>query len=103
MELHRTRDFTGTRAWDAVHLATIDGAPVKLHWTDQPYRWHVNDGSEVFLVVEGTVRMRYRVGDEEREALLEAGDVFVAHDGDAHIAEPQGACRILVVEREGSE
>ena len=103
MKIIRPRDFTADRAWGALDIANMGGITTRLHWTDQPYRWHVNDGSEVFLVVEGTVRMRYRVGDEEREALLEAGDAFVAHDGDAHIAEPQGACRILVVEREGSE
>ena len=98
----RTREFTGIRPWDALPLATVEGASVRLHWTDGPYRWHVNDGEEVFFVIDGTVHMRHRVGDEEREVVLEAGDAFVARAGDAHMAVPQGACRVLVIERIGS-
>jgi mannose-6-phosphate isomerase-like protein (cupin superfamily) len=98
----RTSDFKGIRPWDALPLGTIDGTSVKLHWTDAPYPWHVNDGEEVFFVVEGTVHMRYRIDGTEREVVLEAGDAFMAHSGDAHMAIPQGACRVLVVERIGS-
>lgn len=50
----RTRDFTGIRPWDALPVATIGGASVRLHWTDATYRWQLNDGEEVFFVVEGT-------------------------------------------------
>lgn len=99
----RTRSFNGIRPWDALPLATIDGTSVKVHWTDAPYRWHVNDGEEVFFVIDGTVRMRYREDGEERTVVLEAGDAFIAHAGDAHMAMPQGACRVLVIERAGSQ
>ena len=33
---------------------------MRLHWTDQPYTWHVNDGPEVFVVLDGAVDMHYR-------------------------------------------
>ena len=102
MRYIRTSEFKGVRPWDALPLATIDGASVRLHWTDAPYRWHVNDGEEVFFVVEGTVCMRYRLNGEQREVVLEAGDAFVAHAGDEHMAVPRGASRILVIERTGS-
>ena len=32
------RRFTADRAWGARDLAEIDGASVRLHWTDQPYK-----------------------------------------------------------------
>lgn len=96
------RTFTADRAWGARDLAEIDGATVRLHWTDQPYQWHVNDGAEVFLVLDGQVNMRYREGGLEQTVHLAAGDIFIAGHGDAHIAEPVGPARILVVERKGS-
>lgn len=80
----------------------MNGITVRLHWTDQPYRWHVNDGEEVFTVLDGTVDMHYREASEERIAVLHAGDVFYAGIGCEHVAHPRGEARILVVECEGS-
>jgi mannose-6-phosphate isomerase-like protein (cupin superfamily) len=58
----------------------MNGISTRVHWSDQPYVWHVNDGQEVFVVLDGRVRMRYR------------------KDG----AEPLGVARVLVIETEGS-
>ena len=96
------RTFTADRAWGARDLAEIDGATVRLHWTDQPYRWHVNDGREVFVVLDGAVEMRYRQGGEERSVRLGPADMFIAEAGDEHVAHPIGEARILVIERKGS-
>jgi mannose-6-phosphate isomerase-like protein (cupin superfamily) len=98
----RSREFSGHRAWDALPVAAFDGVGVRLHWTDQPYVWHVNDGQEVFVVLDGQVRMRWRVDGAEHSALLQAGDLFHAPDGSEHVAEPQDAARVLVIERAGS-
>ena len=97
-----TRRFTAARPWGARDLAQIDGATVRLHWTDQPYKWHVNDGAEVFVVLDGAVEMRYRENGSEKAVRLDAGDMFVADAGDEHLASPLGEARILVVERKGS-
>lgn len=97
-----TRQFTADRAWGARDLAEIEGASVRLHWTDQPYKWHVNDGAEVFLVLDGEVDMRWRQDGAEHVVRLTAGDVFVADVGDEHLAEPRGEARILVIEKQGS-
>ncbi len=96
------QDFTATRAWDALDIAEIDGATVRLHWTDQPYVWHVNDGAEVFVVLDGVVDMHYRREGDERVERLEAGRICHAELGDEHVAHPVGAARVLVVERKGS-
>lgn len=97
------RNFRAERAWGARDIAEIEGASVRLHWTDQPYRWHVNDGAEVFLVLDGTVVMHYRDSGEEHQVELNAGDMFVADVGDEHLASPRGEARILVIEKVGSE
>jgi len=73
MRVIRSKDFTATRAWEADDIANMDGTTVRLHWTDQPNKWHVNDGEEVFAGV-----------------------------GCGHVAHPCGEARILVIEREGS-
>jgi len=102
MTVIRSRDFTAERAWGALDIANIGGTTVRLHWTDAPYEWHVNEGEEVFAVLDGIVEMHYRENGVEKAAVLNAGDVFFAGVGCEHVAHPRGAARILVVEKEGS-
>ena len=102
MKIIRSREFTGDRAWDALDVANMNGVTTRLHWTNEPYRWHANDGEEVFAVLAGRVEMRYRENGAEKSVLLEAGDIFFAGVGDEHVAHPLGEARILVVEKEGS-
>lgn len=102
MKVIRTSTFKADRPWGAVDIANMSGITTRLHWTDQPYKWHVNDGEEVFAVLNGRVEMRYREAGVEHSTILEAGDVFYAAVGTEHVAYPIGEARILVVEREGS-
>ena len=98
----RSRQFTAERPWGALDIANLDGITVRLHWTNVPYRWHVNDGQEVFVVLDGEVDMHYRHSGEERCVRLCPGDVFYAGVGCEHVAHPVGEARILVIERQGS-
>ena len=103
MRVIRAGAFTGTRAWEALDIERIDDATVRLHWTDQPYRWHVNDGPEVFVVLDGAVDMHTRGGTSGEQVFsLGPGDVFHDESGDEHVAHPKGAARVLVIERAGS-
>ena len=94
--------FTADRAWGARDLAEVDGATVRLHWSDQPYIWHVNDGTEVFVVLDGVVDMHWRADGQTPVVRLRQPDLFVAHAGVDHVAHPVGPARILVIERKGS-
>lgn len=96
------RDHTAQRAWEALDIAAIEGASVRLHWTDRPYVWHVNDGPEVFVPLDGRVTMHYRREGVIGALVLEPGDICHAAVGDEHVAHPHGAVRILVVEKAGS-
>jgi hypothetical protein len=98
----RAREFSSERARATLPLAAIDSVTACLHWTDQPHRWHVNEGAEVFAVLDGVVDMKYRAGGREYLVTLCAGDVFCAEGGCAHVAHPRGEARVLVVERAGS-
>lgn len=102
MKVIRSRDFTAEKAWGALDVANMNGITTRLHWTDAPYQWHVNDGEEVFAVMDGTVDMHYRENGLEKILALHAGDVFFAGIGCEHVAHPRGAARILVIEKEGS-
>ena len=102
MKIIRSKSFTAERAWGALDIANMNGITTRLHWTDQPYKWHVNDGEEVFVVLDGQVRMHYREEGVEQQTLLDAGDIFYASVGTEHVAHPLGAARILVIETEGS-
>lgn len=94
--------FTADRPWGARDLVEIDGATVRLHWTDQPYIWHQNDGPEAFVVLSGQVDMHYRLNGDEHIVRLAPSDIFVAETGDEHVAHPVGEARILVIERKDS-
>jgi mannose-6-phosphate isomerase-like protein (cupin superfamily) len=102
MTIIRSRDVTRDRAWDAILLAEMNGITTRLHWTDRPYRWHVNDGQEVFVVLDGRVEMRHRQDGADLMTVLEVGDIFVASAGTQHAASPLGEARVLVVESAGS-
>jgi len=96
------KSFISSEAWGAKDIAEIDGAIVRLHWTDEPYIWHVNDGPEVFVVLDGQVNMHYKLGGDTKIVELSSTDIFFAQEGDEHVAYPLGEARILVIERKGS-
>lgn len=102
MKVIRSRQFSAERAWGALNIANMSGTTIRLHWTNVPYQWHVNDGQEVFAVLDGEVEMYYRENGEEKSVSLAAGDIFFADVGCEHVAHPQGEARVLVIEREGS-
>ena len=102
MKIIRAREFTASKAWGALDIANMRGITTRLHWTDEPYKWHTNDGDEVFVVLDGSVEMHFKEGGETQVVVLGVGDIFYASIGTEHVAHPQGPARILVVETEGS-
>jgi mannose-6-phosphate isomerase-like protein (cupin superfamily) len=103
MKIIRSKDFTAQRAWGAMTVANMQGITTRLHWTDKPYKWHINEGEEVFAVLDGRVEMRYRDNCGQCSVMLETGDIFFASAGTEHVATPVGEARVLVVEAEGSD
>lgn len=102
MEIIRSKDFKSERAWGAKNIASMNGITTRLHWTDQAYKWHINDGEEVFVVLDGIVEMFYKKDGIEQSTVLASGDIFYASIGTEHVAHPRGEARILVVESKGS-
>ena len=102
MQIVKSKEFKPANAWDALLIANMNGITTRLHWTDKPYKWHINDGEEVFVVLDGQVEMSYRIDGIEHMTLLNVGDLFYASVGTEHVASPIGEARILVIEKEGS-
>lgn len=103
MNIIKASSFIGKKAWDAIDIADIEGASVRLHWTDKPYIWHKNTGDEIFVVLEGIVKMLYKTSGVEHETTLAAGDICFLREGEEHLAKPfNGPARILVIEKKGS-
>ena len=102
MKFISAKEFTGTSAWQALPIANMNGITTRLHWTDQPYKWHTNDGEEVFVVLDGAVDMHYRLHGVEKVVRMGVGDIFYASVGTEHVARPSGEARVLVVESAGS-
>lgn len=102
MDITHSKDFIADSAWGAKDIANMDGITTRLHWTDKPYKWHINDGEEVFVVLDGRVEMFYREKGVEKSVMLEVGDILYASIGTEHVAHPIGEARILVIEKEGS-
>ena len=103
MQIHKRGEFRAERPWGSEKLMDMGEHQVRLHWTDQPYRWHVNHGDEVFVVLDGQVDMHSGAEGDERVARLHAGDVMVLRSGDRHRAQPVGEARVLVVERHDTD
>ena len=102
MKFISAKEFTGTSAWQALSIANMNGITTRLHWTNKPYKWHTNDGEEVFVVLDGAVDMHCRVKGIEEVVRMGVGDIFYASVGTEHVAHPVGEARVLVVESEGS-
>ncbi len=77
MKTYISKAFSADRAWGALDIANFDGTTVRLHWTDQPYKWHINDGQEVFAVMDGCVEMHYKENGDIRTVRLQTGDIFM--------------------------
>jgi len=101
MKIIRSKNFTAERAWGALDIASMNGISTRLHWTDQPYKWHIDTGEEVFVVLDGRVEMHYREDGLECTCVLEVGDIFHASSGLEHVARPLGVARVLVIESAG--
>lgn len=102
MEITKSKEFKASKAWGAKDIANMDGITTRLHWTNEPYKWHINDGEEVFVVLDGVVEMFYRIDGKESSSILNVGDIFYASIGTEHVAHPIGEARILVIEKEDS-
>jgi mannose-6-phosphate isomerase-like protein (cupin superfamily) len=102
MQKYDSASLSGPVDWSGPTLTGIGNAAVKLRWISAPFRWHRNDGPELFLVLDGEVDMHVRSspGAEVEVVRLRPGQMVWMEEGDEHVAHPRGEARVLVVEEE---
>ena len=89
MRIIKSKKFKGRRAWEATDIANMNGITTRLHWTDAPYKWHINDGEEIFAVMDGSVDMHYRKDGQEYVETLETGDIFYRRNRNGTCSAPE--------------
>ncbi len=84
--------------WSPRLAARVDDHAVKLAKVEGEFVWHAHpDADELFLVVEGTLRMRFR---DREDVVLEAGELLVVPRGVEHLPVADATCHIAMFERE---
>ena len=81
--------------WQPKIVAELNDAYVKVVKFEGEFVWHHHDDEdELFLVVEGRMRMRFRDGD----VIVEPGELIVVPRGVEHCPEAVGDCHVVLIE-----
>lgn len=81
--------------WRPKLVGEFNGQGLKLAKLEGAFVWHKHDDAdEVFLVVEGSLTMRFRDGEEH----LEAGELIVVPRGVEHLPVAEKVAHVLLIE-----
>lgn len=81
--------------WQPRIVAELNDSYVKVVKLDGEFVWHHHDDEdELFLVVEGRMRMRFRDGD----VVVEPGELIVVPRGVEHCPVAEGGCQVVLIE-----
>ena len=84
--------------WTPKIVGEVNDFEVKLAWFEGDFIWHSHaDEDELFLVVDGTLRMDFR----DRQVTVETGGFIVVPRGVEHRPHADGRCGVLLFERRG--
>lgn len=84
--------------WAPRVIAEMNDYQFKLARIQGTFVWHRHvDTDEVFIVIEGAMRIEFRDGSVE----LRAGELFVVPRGVEHRPWAESECRIMLVEPRG--
>ena len=84
--------------WTPKIVGEVNDFEVKLAWLEGDFIWHSHaDEDELFLVIDGTLRMEFR----DRQVIVEKGEFIVVPHGVEHRPHADGRCGVLLFERKG--
>jgi mannose-6-phosphate isomerase-like protein (cupin superfamily) len=84
-----------TDYWSPKIVASVNGVHVKLVKLKGEFVWHAHEAEdELFLVVEGTLRMQFR----DREVTLGRGECLLVPHGTEHRPVADDEAHVLLVE-----
>ena len=84
--------------WSPKVIAEMNDYQFKIAKIEGEFIWHAHqDTDETFIVIEGTMCIKFRDGIVE----LSAGEMFVVPKGVEHKPCAENECKILVIEPRG--
>ena len=85
--------------WAPKIVAQMNDYHLKLVKIAGEFVWHAHaDTDEVFIVLEGEMKIRFRDG----EVRLRAGEMYVVPKGTEHNPVAEKECRIMLIEKAGT-
>ncbi len=86
--------------WRPKIVARVDDFAVKLVKIEGEFVWHRHDDNdEVFFVVTGGIRMKYRFGDREDEVSFGPGEMLRVPKGIEHLPIALPGTELMLLER----
>lgn len=85
--------------WSPKIIGEINDAHVKIVKLKGEFVWHHHENEdELFLVVKGRLRMRFRMNGEEREMSLDPGEFVIMPRGVEHLPIADEEVHVLLLE-----
>ena len=89
--------------WSPHIAARVNDQEVRLAKIEGSFDWHFHDGvDEMFFVVKGRFKMRFRAEDEQWDVAMEEGDMIVVPANVEHMPVADEECWIMMVEDAGT-
>lgn len=88
------------QTWSQRVVANVNDFAVKIAKLEGEFVWHQHeDEDEVFLIVSGRIRMRYRADGAEHETTFGAGELLCVPHGVEHLPVALEPTEIVLFER----
>jgi len=85
--------------WTPRIIADLNDTEIKLAKLEGAFEWHSHaDTDELFYVVSGNMRMRFR----DRDEVLGAGDMIVVPKGVEHMPVAEPTAEVMLIEAAGT-
>ena len=86
-------------AWTPKIIADLNDSEIKLAKLEGEFEWHSHsDTDELFFVVSGRLRMRFR----DRDEVLRPGDLLVVPKGVEHLPVAEPVAEVMLIEAVGT-
>ncbi len=88
-----------TDCWSPKIVGELNDSQVKLVKLKGEFVWHHHDAEdELFLVITGTLRMKYREAATEREMEIHPGEFVIVPHGTEHLPIADEEVEVLLLE-----
>jgi mannose-6-phosphate isomerase-like protein (cupin superfamily) len=86
--------------WQPKTVALVDDFAIKLVKLDGEFVWHHHaDADEIFFVIAGGIRMKYRSEGQEREEAFGPGELLRVPRGVEHMPIARPGTQVILIER----